>query len=50
MQIHGLDEMYYQSLVIKYLKMSELDRVADFGKMLAHKLLKNYTKGGEKTK
>ena len=38
MQMRGLDDMHYQSLIIEYLKMFERGRLADFDKMLANKL------------
>ena len=38
MQLRGLDDMYYQSLIMEYLKTFERGRLADFDKMLANKL------------
>ncbi|MGM8898665.1 MULTISPECIES: RNA-binding domain-containing protein [unclassified Psychrobacter] len=38
MQMRGLDDMHYQSLIIEYLKTFERGRLADFDKMLANKL------------
>ena len=38
MQMRGLDDMHYQSLIIGYLKTFERGRLADFDKMLANKL------------
>lgn len=38
MQMRGLDDMHYQSLIIEYLKTFEKGRLADFDKMLANKL------------
>ena len=38
MQMCGLDDMHYQSLIIEYLKTFERGRLADFDKMLANKL------------
>ena len=38
MQMRGLDDMHYQSLIIEYLKTFERGRLADFDKMLTNKL------------
>lgn len=38
MQMRGLNDMHYQSLIIEYLKTFERGRLADFDKMLATKL------------
>lgn len=38
MQMRGLDDMHYQSLIIEYLKTFEKGRLADFDRMLANKL------------
>ena len=38
MQMRGLDDMHYQSLIIEYLNTFERGRLADFDKMLANKL------------
>ena len=38
MQMRGLDDMHYQSLIVEYLKTFERGRLADFDKMLANKL------------
>lgn len=38
MQMRGLDDMHYQSLIIEYLKTFERGRLVDFDKMLANKL------------
>lgn len=38
MQMRGLDDMHYQSLIIEYLKIFELGRLTDFDKMLTNKL------------
>jgi len=38
MQMRGLDDMHYQSLIMEYLKTFERGRLGDFDKMLANKL------------
>ena len=38
MQMRGLDDMHYQSLIIEYLKTFERGKLAHFDKMLANKL------------
>lgn len=38
MQMRGLDDMHYQSLIIEYLKTFKRGRLADFDKMFADKL------------
>lgn len=38
MQMRGLDDMHYQSLIMEYLKTFERGRLADFDKMLTNKL------------
>ena len=38
MQMRGLDDMHYQSLIIEYLNTFERGRLADIDKMLANKL------------